>query len=97
VRHWLGHFPASAAISPHSKVRVASVTGGHFLCLQLTGFPPGTASRAILRELPAGLLTRDGLGALAGHFVGIASIALFVILGIGLIRAGTDSTDWLLW
>ncbi|QDO98167.1 exopolysaccharide biosynthesis protein [Ferrovibrio terrae] len=44
-----------------------------------------------------GLLTRDGLGALAGHFVGIASMALFVTLGIGLIRAGTDFTDWLFW
>jgi hypothetical protein len=44
-----------------------------------------------------GLLTRDGLGALAGHFVGIASMALFVILGIGLVRTGTNFTDWLFW
>jgi hypothetical protein len=44
-----------------------------------------------------GLLTRDGLGALAGHFVGIVSMALFVTLGIGLVRAGTDFTDWLFW
>lgn len=44
-----------------------------------------------------GLLTRDGLGVLAGHFVGIASTALFVTLGIGLVRAGTDLTDWLFW
>ncbi|PJI40142.1 hypothetical protein [Ferrovibrio sp.] len=58
------------------------------------------ARYSIARDLARtalGLLTRDGLGALAGHFVGIASMALFVILGIGLIRAGTDFTDWLLW
>lgn len=44
-----------------------------------------------------GLLTRDGLGALAGHFVGIASTALFVVIGTGLVRVGTDFTNWLLW
>lgn len=44
-----------------------------------------------------GLLTRDGLGALAGHFVGIASMGLFVTLGVGLVRAGTGFTDWLIW
>jgi hypothetical protein len=44
-----------------------------------------------------GLLTRDGLGALAGHFVGIASMGLFVTLGIGLVRAGTGLTDWPFW
>lgn len=44
-----------------------------------------------------GLLTRDGLGALAGHFVGIASMVLFVTVGIGLICAGTNFTDWLFW
>lgn len=42
-----------------------------------------------------GLLTRDGLGALAGHLVGIVSMALFVMLGAGLIRAGADFTGWL--
>ncbi len=44
-----------------------------------------------------GLLTRDGLGALAGHFVGIASMGLFVTLGAGLVRAGTGLTDWMIW
>lgn len=44
-----------------------------------------------------GLLTRDGLGALAGHVVGIASTALFVTLGVGLVRAGTGFPDWLIW
>lgn len=44
-----------------------------------------------------GLLTRDGLGALAGHFVGIVSTALFVMFGVGLVRAGSDLTAWLLW
>jgi hypothetical protein len=44
-----------------------------------------------------GLLTRDGLGALAGHFVGIVSMVLFVTLGVGLVRAGTDFADWLFW
>jgi hypothetical protein len=41
-----------------------------------------------------GLLTRDGLGALAGHFVGIASMGLFVMLGVGAVRAGTDLVFW---
>ncbi len=41
-----------------------------------------------------GLLTRDGLGALAGHFVGIASMGLFVMLGVGAFRAGTDLVFW---
>jgi hypothetical protein len=44
-----------------------------------------------------GLLTRDGLGVLAGHFVGIASTALFVTLGAGLIQAGNSVTGWLFW
>jgi len=41
-----------------------------------------------------GLLTRDGLGVLAGHFVGIASMGLFVMLGVGVFRAGTDLVFW---
>lgn len=44
-----------------------------------------------------GLLTRDGLGALAGHFIGIASTVLFVTLGAGLIRAGADFVAWPIW
>lgn len=44
-----------------------------------------------------GLLTRDGLGALAGHLVGIASMGLFVMLGIGFIRAGTGLSTLLPW
>ncbi len=44
-----------------------------------------------------GLLTRDGLGALAGHLVGLASTGLFVMLGIGVVQAGTDLSGWLLW
>ncbi|WP_341894132.1 exopolysaccharide biosynthesis protein [Ferrovibrio terrae] len=44
-----------------------------------------------------GLLTRDGLGVMAGHFVGIASTALFVTLGIGLFRAGTNLSTLLPW
>lgn len=44
-----------------------------------------------------GLLTRDGLGALAGHLVGIVSTGVVVIVGVGLIRAGTDLTSLLPW
>jgi hypothetical protein len=44
-----------------------------------------------------GLLTRDGLGALAGHAVGIASTGLFVVLGAGALRAGADLTNLLPW
>lgn len=44
-----------------------------------------------------GLLTRDGLGALAGHLVGIASMALFVTLGLGLVKAGTSLSTLLPW
>jgi hypothetical protein len=44
-----------------------------------------------------GLLTRDGLGALAGHFVGIASMGLFVMLGVGVFRAGTDLSILFPW
>jgi hypothetical protein len=47
--------------------------------------------------LSLGLLTRDGLGALAGHFVGIASMGLFVLVGIGLVRAGSDLSALTLW
>lgn len=44
-----------------------------------------------------GLLTRDGLGVLAGHFVGIANTGLFVMLGIGLVRAGSDLSGLTFW
>jgi hypothetical protein len=40
-----------------------------------------------------GLLTRDGLGVLAGYFVGIVSTALFVTLGAGAIQAGGSFID----
>ncbi len=44
-----------------------------------------------------GLLTRDGLGALAGHAIGIAAAAVFIWLGIGAARAGAALTDFLPW
>lgn len=44
-----------------------------------------------------GLLTRDGLGALAGHAIGVAAAAAFVWLGIGAARAGAALTDFLPW
>src|SRR5690606_34707611 len=44
-----------------------------------------------------GLLTRDGLGALAGHAVGTVSAGGFVWLGIGAVQAGNALTDFLPW
>lgn len=44
-----------------------------------------------------GLLTGDGLGALAGHAVGLASTAGFVALGIGAVDAGMTLTSLLPW
>lgn len=44
-----------------------------------------------------GLLTRDGLGALAGHAVGTVSAGGFIWLGIGAVQAGGALTDFLPW
>ena len=44
-----------------------------------------------------GLLTRDGLGALAGHAIGFAAAAVFIWLGIGAAKAGAALTDFLPW
>lgn len=74
---------------------VAIVVQGIGLALPL---PFGNLPFALAIVLIAlGLLTRDGLGALAGHFVGIASTGLFVMLGIGLSRAGTDLSTLFPW
>lgn len=44
-----------------------------------------------------GLLTRDGLGALAGHLVGIVSMGVVVMVGGGLLQAGASLTTLLPW
>lgn len=44
-----------------------------------------------------GLLTRDGLGALAGHLVGGAAAAAFISLGFGAVKAGAALTDIWPW
>ena len=60
--------------------------------------PFGNAPFALGIVLTAlGLLTRDGLGALAGHAVGLVSTGAFLALGIGAVRAGTDLTGLLPW
>ncbi|HEX6956968.1 MAG TPA: exopolysaccharide biosynthesis protein [Ferrovibrio sp.] len=44
-----------------------------------------------------GLLTRDGLGTLAGHAVGLVSAVLFLGIGFGAVQAGTAFGQWLPW
>lgn len=44
-----------------------------------------------------GLLTRDGLGALAGHAIGAISATGFIWLGIGAVQAGGALADFLPW
>lgn len=44
-----------------------------------------------------GLLTRDGLGTLAGHAVGTASAGAFIWLGIGAVHAGGALGDFMPW
>lgn len=44
-----------------------------------------------------GLLTGDGLGALAGHVIGLASTAGFVLLGVGAVNAGGSLAAILPW
>lgn len=44
-----------------------------------------------------GLLTRDGLGALAGHAVGGLAAAIFIWLGFGAVKAGAALGDLLPW
>lgn len=44
-----------------------------------------------------GLLTRDGLGALAGHMVGGLAAVGFISLGIGAAKAGAAVNDFLPW
>ncbi|WP_374299434.1 exopolysaccharide biosynthesis protein [Ferrovibrio sp.] len=44
-----------------------------------------------------GLLTGDGLGALAGHVIGLASTAGFVLLGMGVVNASGSLTSLLPW
>lgn len=44
-----------------------------------------------------GLLTRDGLGTLAGHTVGVVSATFFIALGLGLVQGGAALADLLPW
>lgn len=101
--------PAVRKLERHFRPRLTWMVGGLGLVLAMLGIilqaiglalpiPFANAPFAIGIVLIAlGLLTRDGLGVLAGQVLGLLSIGFFATIGIVAVRSGASLADYLPW
>ncbi len=108
LRRFMGYaIPGIRKLERHFRPRLTWLVGGFGLVLAMLGIilqaiglalpiPFANAPFAIGIVLIAlGLLTRDGLGVLAGQALGLITAGFFLVLGVAAVRAGTSLTDWL--
>ncbi|MBP7063530.1 MAG: exopolysaccharide biosynthesis protein [Ferrovibrio sp.] len=110
LRRFMSHaIPGIRKLERHFRPRLTWLVGGFGLVLAMLGIilqaiglalpiPFANAPFAIgIILIALGLLTRDGLGVLAGQALGLIAAGFFLTMGIAAVRAGTSLADLLPW
>ncbi len=110
MRRFMTHaIPTVRKLERHFRPRLPWMVGGLGLVLAMLGIILQAAALALpipfanapfatgIVLIALGLLTRDGLGVLAGQVLGLLSFGLFGTIGIVAVRSGATLADYLPW